>query len=249
MGSNTISYAELETLKRALEEQERRKQFGGHLAHWFPDEGPLRFEKYAKHLEFFRQGASNTERLFMAANRVGKSLGGAYEATCHLTGLYPHWWEGRRFDHPTEGWAAGDTGQTTRDILQDVMLGFPTGVMGTGMIPGDLITQVRRRSGIADAIDTVKVRHASGGESILGFKSYDQGRRSFQGTSKDFIWLDEECPQPVYGECIIRVMGTDPDNPNNGIIYVTFTPLSGQTKFIQDFLASATMQSLNAEER
>ena len=243
MGSNVISYAEMETLKTALEEQERRKKFGGHLTQWFLDEGPFRYQAYPKHMEFFKQGAHNTERLFMAANRVGKSVGGAYEATCHLTGLYPHWWEGKRFNGPTEGWASGDTGQTTRDILQDVMLGFPTGVLGTGMIPGDLITQVRRRSGIADAIDTVKVRHVSGEESILGFKSYDQGRRSFQGTGRDFIWLDEECPQDVYGESIIRTMTT------GGIVYVTFTPLSGQTKFIQDFLKMATLESMNEEER
>jgi phage terminase large subunit-like protein len=238
---NVISYAEMETLKLALEEQQRRKEFGGHLQQWFLDEGPFRYTAYPKHVEFFKQGAVNNERLFMAANRVGKSIGGAYEATCHLTGLYPHWWEGKRFNGPTEGWAAGDTGQTTRDILQDVLLGFPTGVLGTGMIPGDLITQVRRRSGIADAIDTVKVRHVTGGTSILGFKSYDQGRRSFQGTGKDFIWLDEECPQDVYGECIIRTMTT------SGVVYVTFTPLSGQTKFIQDFLKMATLESINAD--
>ena len=97
MGSNVISYAEMETLKTALEEQERRKKFGGHLTQWFLDEGPFRYQAYPKHMEFFKQGANNTERLFMAANRVGKSVGGAYEATCHLTGLYPHWWEGKRF--------------------------------------------------------------------------------------------------------------------------------------------------------
>ena len=169
----------------------------------------------------------------MAANRVGKTICGGYEAACHLTGLYPDWWEGRRFDEPTDGWAAGDTGQTTRDIIQDTLLGFPTGTIGTGMIPGDLITQVRRRAGIADAIDTVKVKHVSGGESILGFKSYDQGRRSFQGTGKHFIWFDEECPQDVYGEALIRTMTTD------GVIYVTFTPLMGMTQFIQDFLKDA----------
>lgn len=228
-----LSHAKLEYLRDALKEQLRRQKEGGHLRRYFLDEGPFRYEKYPKHLDFFKLGAMHRERLFMAANRVGKSVAGGFESTCHLTGIYPHWWEGRRFDGPTDGWAAGDTGQTTRDILQNELLGFPNGPVGTGLIPAELITQVRRRSGIADAIDTVKVRHVSGGESILGFKSYDQGRRSFQGTGKHFIWLDEECPQPVYGECIIRTMTT------NGIIYVTFTPLMGMTAFIQDFLHEA----------
>jgi hypothetical protein len=71
----------------------------------FPDIGPHRRELYAKHMEFFRAGAGSKERLFMAANRVGKTIAGAYEATCHLTGLYPDWWEGKRFDKPTDGWA------------------------------------------------------------------------------------------------------------------------------------------------
>ena len=173
----------------------------------------------------------------MAANRVGKTIAGSYESVCHLTGLYPHWWEGRKFDHPTDGWAAGDTGQTTRDILQNELLGFPSGPVGTGMIPGNLITAVRRRAGIADSVDTVRVRHVSGGESILGFKSYDQGRRSFQGTGKHFIWLDEECPQDVYGEALIRTMTT------NGVMLVTFTPLLGMTKFIQDFLHDAHIEA------
>lgn len=225
-----MTYKELETLNAALDEQIRRKEYGGHIRMFFPDVGPLRYEMYPKHVEFFNAGANHFERLFMAANRVGKSIAGGYEATCHATGLYPHWWEGKRFDEPTEGWVAGDTGQTTRDILQDILLGFPSGVLGTGLIASDLITQVRRRSGIADAVDTVKVRHVSGGESIIGFKSYDQGRRSFQGTGKHYVWLDEECPQEVYGECLVRTMTT------GGLVFVTFTPLNGMTKFIQEFL-------------
>jgi hypothetical protein len=53
----------------------------------------------------------------MAANRVGKTEGaGGYEMTCHLTGRYPDWWEGRRFSGPVRAWAAGKTNETTRDV-------------------------------------------------------------------------------------------------------------------------------------
>jgi phage terminase large subunit-like protein len=224
---------ELHRLKAALEEQLRRRKYGGVYERFFLEEGDLNRTLYPKHLQFFQQGAEHRERLFMAANRVGKSIAGGTEATYHLTGIYPDWWKGRRYDHPTDGWAAGDTGQTTRDIIQNELLGFPGGEMGTGLIPGDLIVNPRRRSGIPDAIDTVRVKHVSGGESVLGFKSYDQGRRSFQGTGKHFIWLDEECPEDVYGEAVIRTMTTD------GVIYVTFTPLNGMTMFIQNFLKDA----------
>ena len=86
MSNNQMTIAQMETLKAALKEQLRRKEEGGHLHKYFLDEGPFRYEKYPKHLEFFKQGAHHRERLFMAANRVGKSVAGGYEVTCHATG-------------------------------------------------------------------------------------------------------------------------------------------------------------------
>jgi phage terminase large subunit-like protein len=223
-------------LKAALEEKIRREAEGGHLRKFFPLEGPFKYSNYPKHMKFFGLGSEHRERLLMAANRVGKSVAGGFELACHLTGQYPVWWDevgGRRFNHPVDAWAAGDTGQTTRDIIQDILLGYPSGSLGTGLISGDLIINPRKRPGIPDAFDTVKIKHSSGGESILGFKSYDQGRRSFQGTGKHVIWLDEECPADVYNECLMRTMTT------GGMQYVTFTPLTGMTQFIQDFLKGA----------
>ena len=75
----------------------------------FPESGVLHRELYPKHMQFFAAGAYAKERLFIAANRVGKTVSGAYEATCHATGLYPAWWQGRRFAGPTDGWACGTT--------------------------------------------------------------------------------------------------------------------------------------------
>jgi phage terminase large subunit-like protein len=215
---------------KLLEEKERRKTYGGHLAKYFPDEGPLRAELYPKHQRFFEDGAIHRERIFMAANRVGKTVAGAYELTAHLTGQYPDWWKGRRFTHPITAWAAGDTGQTTRDVVQVALLGTEH---GTGMIAKDRLGRITGRPGYPDAVDTVMVKHVSGGWSDLGFKSFDQKRRSFQGTNKHVVWLDEECPQDVYSEAAVRTMNV------NGIIYVTFTPLNGLTKFIQDYMKAA----------
>ena len=94
---------------------------------YYPDNGPLRRELYPKHMQCFADGAQYQQRLFMAANRVGKTEGvGAYEVALHLTGNYPAWWKGRRFDRKTKGWAAGDTRQTVRDILVEKLLGPKT---------------------------------------------------------------------------------------------------------------------------
>lgn len=177
------------------------------------------------------------EHFFLLANGVsvsntGKSLTGTYEVSAHATGLYPSWWMGRKYDRPVEVWCAGDTAKTTRDILQRELIG-PPGDIGTGMIPKDRISNLRMKAGVPDAVDSFKVKHESGGWSRIGFLSYDQKRRAFQGTSKDIILLDEEPPNDVYSECVMRTMTTD------GMVLVTATPLLGLSEFIQEFMDNA----------
>ena len=45
-----------------------------------------------------------------------------------------------------------------------------------------------------------------GTTSKIGFKSCDQGREKFQGTSLDYGWFDEEPPYDIYTECRMRVV-------------------------------------------
>ncbi|MGH8526493.1 MAG: terminase large subunit domain-containing protein, partial [Gammaproteobacteria bacterium] len=212
-----------------LDAELRRRTSGKKLNTYFPDEGPLRRELYVKHLEFFRLGAEKRERLLIAANRVGKTETGGIELTYHLTGQYPAWWQGRRFKRANNWWVAGDTRQTVRDILQLKLLGRP-GDYGAGLIPRESIARVANSHGVADSVETIWVKHASGGLSVVGFKSYDQGREAFQGTEQDGIWLDEEPPARVYTECLYRTM------TNNGMVLLTFTPLRGLSEVVQSFL-------------
>lgn len=220
------------------------------ILQFYPDQGPLRRELYPKHLEFFAAGAEYRERCFMAANRVGKTEGaGAYESTLHMTGEYPVWWQGRRFSKATRGYVCGKTNETTRDIVQTKLFGNVKfdgnrkGVDGTGLVPARCIGEITWKQGVADLIDTVKVKHASGGWSIVNVKSYAQGRGSFEGTERDFIWLDEEPPLDVYGECLIRTATT------NGITYITFTPLEGATDVVQSFLPPKMLTDLIEQAR
>mgnify|MGYP001588529111 CR=1 FL=1 len=171
----------------------------------------------------------------MAANRVGKTEGGGgYEMVCHLTGRYPAWWDGARFTEGVRAWAAGDTRQTTKDIIQQKLLG-DWGRFGTGLIPGDDIIKTTPLQGVPEAVGTVWVQHwdANGkkdGVSRLGFKSYDQGREAFQGTEQEVIWLDEESDEGIRNECTLRLMTT------NGLLIETFTPLKGLTKVVMQYL-------------
>lgn len=161
----------------------------------------------------------------MAANRVGKTEAGAFASSCHLTGQYPDWWDGKRFNKPISMIAAGETGKLVRDSIQAKLIGGPSEI-GTGMIPKDNIIDKRSKSGIPDACDIVYVAHKSGGTSILQFQSYDQGREAFQSTERDFIWYDEEPPMPVYIEGLMRTMTT------NGVVMSTFTPLKGVSETV-----------------
>lgn len=219
---------ELELLT-LLDEQEKRTKGRKYLS-YFPDSGPFRRELYKKHLAFFEAGAKYRERAFIAANRIGKTeSGGGFELVLHLTGLYPKWWTGRRFDRAVDTWAAGDTGKTVRDIVQAKLLGKP-GEFGTGLIPKDVLIRTTPKHGIPDAVDTIYVRHASGGISQVVLKSFDQKRESFQGTEKDVVWLDEESPLDIYTECLLRTM------TNSGLLMLTFTPLLGLSETVMQFL-------------
>lgn len=191
------------------------------------------FNPYPKQVEFFTMGATKFERLLIAGNQVGKTEAGAFEAAVHLTGLYPSWWQGRRFSKPVAAWAACDTGMNVRDAAQAKLCGKP-GVeadFGTGTIPKKhFVAYPSSSRGVADGFDTIQVKHVSGGVSTLTFKSYEQGRTRFQGATLDFIWCDEEPPIEVYMECVARTTAT------NGMLFTTFTPLYGSTEIVARFL-------------
>ena len=233
---------QIRALKRELSslllEKESRVKFN-QFKYTFPDTGYLRREKYVKHMKFMEAGATYRQRLALWGNRVGKTMMAAYEYTGHLTGKYPPWWKGRRFYRPTDCWMAGNTSISTRDILQKAMLGDPAllpSSLGTGMIPLEYIKgNPTKKHGVPNALETVIVKHFDmngeyDGDSVLTFKSYEQGRKSFEGTAKDAIELDEEPPIDIHTECLLRTMTT------GGILTLTFTPLQGLTDVVLMYL-------------
>lgn len=212
------------TIDDVRQELERRKY--NKLDYWFPDSGLLARENYPKHMKFIADTATNRECALMAANRIGKTECAAFMIACHLTGKYPKWWNGRRFKKPINALVAGETGKLVRDSIQLKLLGKPSDI-GTGMIPKDcIIGNPRPKAGTPDAVDIAYIKHMSGGQSVLQFQSYDQGRTAFQATERDLIELDEEPPLDIYSECLIRTMTT------NGLILSTFTPLKGVSETV-----------------
>lgn len=199
------------------------------------------YAPYPKQVEFHTKGASERERLLRAGNQNGKTYAGAAEMAMHLTGQYPDYWQGRRFDHPILGWAGSDTGETTRDNPQRALMGM-VGELGTGAVPGDEIGTHKSAMGVADLLDYVKVRHVSGGWSTLRFKYYAQGRQKWQGPPVHVVWMDEEPPQDIYSEALARTIATA------GIIYTTFTPLLGMTEVVRKLMTTSADVNMTIED-
>ena len=154
-------------------------------------------------------------RWVFGGNRSGKTECGAVECVYMARGVHP-WRENRK---DTQGWVVSLSQQVQRDVAQKKILHY---------LRRDWIEEIVMLSGRKDSpesgiIDFIRVKNVFGGISVIGFKSCDQGREKFQGTSLDFVWFDEEPPKDIYLECRMRVMD------RRGDIFGTMTPLKGLT--------------------
>ena len=188
------------------------------------------YTPYEKQKQFHH--SSKRERLFMAGNQLGKTWAGAYEVAMHLTGIYPDWWEGARINKPNKWWVAGESGESTRDNPQRLLLG-EIGELGTGAIPKDCLGKKSMARGVADLVDHIAIKHVSGGMSHLYFKSYGKGREKWQGETINGLWFDEEPPADVYSEGITRTNKSF--NDGFGRVIVTFTPLKGMSSVVSRY--------------
>lgn len=191
------------------------------------------YRPYPKQQLFHELGATMRERLLRAGNQNGKTFCVGAEVSYHLTGEYPEGWTGRRWDRPVVVWASSETGESTRDNPQRALLGLP-GDEGTGAVPARCLGDYGMASGVANLYDYIKVKHVSGGWSLLRFKYYAQGRRKWQGPPVDFVWFDEEPPEDIYDEGLARTIAT------GGMVALSFTPLQGMSEVVRRYLIDPT---------
>jgi phage terminase large subunit-like protein len=192
------------------------------------------YQPYPWQLEFHNAGKDNPERMLMAANRVGKTRCAAAESAYHLTGDYPDWWNGKRFDYPVLVWSGSPTNETSRDIVQAELIGDLGAGLGTGMVPrAKIIGQPQtRQAGVKNVVESFKVKHRSGGVSVCTLKTYEMGWQKWQGTAPHVVWLDEEPDDyKIFSEAQTRTI------TSHGVILVTFTPLLGMTDLVDHFMS------------
>lgn len=168
---------------------------------------------HKKQMEF--HACKKRNRWVFGGNRTGKTECGAVEAVWFARGIHPY----RKIKGATKGWVVSLTQEVQRDVAQEKLLSY---------IPKSWIAKIIMRRGSEDSpengvIDFMLIKNVFGTLSQIGFKSCDQGRQRFQGTSQDWIWFDEEPPKDIYDECRMRVLDTC------GEIWGTMTPLMGLT--------------------
>ena len=187
-----------------LVEEMRRRQKEDKLKYYRP---------HAKQKEFHRCDKKN--RWALGGNRTGKTEVGAVEAVWFARGTHPF----KRIDHAVNGWIVSLTNEVQRDVAQKKVLSY----LNPAWIKGVKMREGRADDPSSGIIDFILVESVKGGVSTIGFKSCDQGREKFQGTSQDFVWFDEEPPYEIYMECLMRTLDC------NGYIWGTMTPLMGLT--------------------
>ena len=202
----------VEKIKEIEKEQARRRAID-FLAQYNTGE-----KIHQKQLAFHRCQKRN--RWVFGGNRSGKTECGAVECVYMARGVHPY----RENKKDVSGWVVSLSSQVQRDIAQKKILRY----LRPDWIESIVMSAGRKDSPESGVIDFIRVKNVFGGVSQIGFKSCDQGREKFQGTSLDFVWFDEEPPQDIYEECRMRVIDREGD------IFGTMTPLKGFTFVYND---------------
>lgn len=193
---------------KQIEQEKLRRQGEDKLSKY--NVGPI---VHQKQVAFHKCPKKN--RWVFGGNRSGKTECGAVEAVYMARGIHPY----RQNKDNVFGWVVSLSQQVQRDVAQQKVLSYinPSWIEDVTMLSG------KKDSLKYGVIDQIRIKNVFGGTSVIGFKSCDQGREKFQGSSLDFVWFDEEPPKDIYDECRMRVLD------RRGDIFGTMTPLKGLT--------------------
>lgn len=150
------------------------------------------------------------ENYYLGANRSGKSDAGSFIGATLARFGYPddsplsaRHIRGKDSeisvrDRATSGWVTALDFGTSRDTIQPKYFdnGFvPPGATHQPFIPPHEIAEWRQQDQV------LKLKNGS----IIGFKSADSGRSKYQGAEKNWVQIDEEHPENIYNEIVVRV--------------------------------------------
>ena len=154
--------------------------------------------------------ADYKHRFLFWGNQVGKTTLGAVECVMVALGRHP-------YIKPKGGatvWASALTWELWENILLPELLTW---------IPHDRIISAPEPNQSSPGRRTIKVRADDGSISLIVGKSAQQGRGSYQSAKVHLVWFDEEHPEPIWNEVLLRLVRF------GGRTLTTATPLLGLT--------------------
>lgn len=146
---------------------------------------------------------------FIGGNRSGKTVGGGVETVNRLRGEDP--FKPVKRPGPVTGRAVGvdfDHG-VSKIMMPEVARWLPPSLLINGSWEDSYDKQLK----------TLTLTN----KSTLEFMSYEQDLEKFAGTSRDFVWFDEEPPEDIFNECLMRLIDVAGD------WWMTMTPVEGMT--------------------
>jgi phage terminase large subunit-like protein len=203
------------------------------LLEWFDEKFPYRWQR-----AFFDAGEWAKQRCVIAANGVGKSFLTCAELAMHVTGRYPPWWKGARFDYGGwECWIGSIDNDMQKRGPQRALLGRELESVGTALIPKDSIKSIElRQAGVKSVVDTLVINHISGRPVTVKWLTFEQGWRKWQSGDPKIILWDEEPDESIVDQKDIMTETLTRLVRNNGIWIVGYTPLLGETNLTKHFM-------------
>lgn len=168
---------------------------------------------HKKQLEFHKSKKRN--RWVFGGNRTGKTECGAIETIWLSLSIHPY-----KTNKPsTECWVVSLSQRVQKEVAQSKILKY----LPKNSIKDIIMTSGKKSDPENGIIECIIVINKFGNTSKIWFKSCEEGREKFQGSSLDFVWFDEEPPEDIYNECKMRILD------KSGEIFGTMTPLKGLT--------------------
>ena len=168
---------------------------------------------HKKQLEFHKSTKRN--RWVFGGNRTGKTECGAVETIWLSLGIHPF----KKNRQQTECWVVSLSNRVQKEVSQSKILKY----LPKSCIVDIIMNEGKKAMPENGIIECIIIKNIFGNHSKIWFKSCEEGREKFQGTSLDFVWFDEEPPEDIYTECKMRVVD------KCGEIFGTMTPLKGLT--------------------
>ena len=200
---------DINKIKEIIIEQTRRKELKIYTYN--------KTRVHKKQMKFHKCKKRN--RWVFGGNRSGKTECGAVEVVWMARGIHPF----RENKKDTVGWVVSLSTRVQKDVAQSKILSY----LDPFWIEEIVMQSGKSSSPEYGVIEKIVVKNVFGGHSVIGFKSCEEGRDKFQGSSLDYVWFDEEPTEEIYNECLMRVLDKEGD------IFGTMTPLKGLT-FVYD---------------